>query len=133
MCHPLLRPSILCGCLLAALDTSTAVAQEPAGSVAVRDPLTGELRAPTAAELRALRPTPAPGTAQTGPQTAQPVVRADGTRAVRLGEAGMVYSVATRSADGKLHEHCVSGEAASQAVKSEQSAPAPKEHGHEHR
>ena len=32
-----------------------------------------------------------------------------GRRSVQLGERGMVYSVVTRGADGKLEEQCVHG------------------------
>jgi hypothetical protein len=57
-------------------------------------------------------------------------VRPDGTRALKLGDRGMVYSVATRAPDGTLKEHCVGGAAAAaQAVRT----PAlPREDGHEH-
>lgn len=140
MCHGLLNKPLpkkpvllpfLSALGAAACLCSAAAAQEPAGSVVVRDPATGELRAPTAAELRALRATPAPGTAQAGPQTLQQVVRPDGTRAVWLGDAGMVYSVATRGEDGKIKQHCVTG---AQAAEQAASTPTqPKEHGHEHR
>lgn len=129
---PSLLPSLLPLVLGAAAGCcSTASAQDGAGSVVVRDPVTGELRAPSAAELRALRATPAPGTAQTGAQPPQPVVRADGTRALRLGDGGMVYSVATRGADGQLKEHCVSGSQA--AAPAPATVTQPKEHGHEQR
>lgn len=142
MCHALpdkplkrLRSKPVLLPLVSALATAclcgAAAAQQPAGSVVVRDAATGELRAPTAAELRALRATPAPGTAQGGPQTLQQVVRPDGTRVLQLGDAGMVYSVATRGADGKLREHCVTGaQAAEQAVNTPAQS---KEHDHEQR
>ena len=76
--------------------------------VVVRDPQTGELRAPTTTELRALRAVQRPvQTEQAVP--AGSVVRPDGTRSLKLGERGMTYATVTRGADGKLVEHCVAG------------------------
>ena len=91
-------------------------AQEPQqGMVVVRDARTGQLRAPTPAEARALAPK------STGAMTAQGkpsmVTHASGARQVHLGERGLVYSVVTRDADGKLADQCVQGaDAADQAV-----------------
>jgi hypothetical protein len=97
--------------------TAPAPAGHPAqhgqsGMTVVRDPATGQLRAPTAAELRALQQ--ASGQARrTGPDQARPpTVRPDGVKAATLGERGMVYSVITRAPDGSLHQHCVEGEGA---------------------
>ena len=109
---------VFCLALAAAsLCAPGASARQAGGSVVVRDAVTGEMRAPTAAELRALRPPPAPGTAATPVQTPKTVTRPDGTRSVTLGEGGMVYSVVTRDADGKVKERCVHGhDAARDAV-----------------
>jgi len=89
-----------------------AQAQDRSGMVVVRDPKTGEMRAPTADELRALRAGQGQAQAQTAPQTLQPTVRPDGTRSLKLGERGIVYTVVQRGADGKLVEHCVNNPAA---------------------
>jgi hypothetical protein len=92
------------------------------GMVVVRDHQTGQLRAPTAAELKALRPQPGLG------MRAQPgvVLHPDGSRHVRIGEQGMVYSVVTRDPDGKVVNQCVQGEAAAEA------ALKPAQHDKEH-
>ena len=82
----------------------------------VRDPQTGKLRAPTAAELRAMRST-VQQPSMVAPEPLKSTVRADGSRAIDLGERGMVYSVMTRNADGSLGARCVKGgEAAAHAV-----------------
>lgn len=83
------------------------------GMVVVRDAQSGQLRAPTPAELRALAPSPAPARMGAASQPAL-VTHPGGSRHVRLGERGLVYSVATRGADGKLSEQCVHGEAAAE-------------------
>ena len=98
-----LRSSLL-ACALAALALP-AIAQE-SGMTVSRDPATGALRAPTASELRALQsrmPQPAAG------RPAPAVVRPDGSRIAEVGERGMVYSTATRSADGRLSHKCIEG------------------------
>ena len=81
----------------------------------VRDAETGELRAPTPAEASALQGTSRAraAAAQARPQS---VLRPDGTRALDLGERGLVYSVATRGADGKLSRKCVKGDHAGNAM-----------------
>lgn len=110
-----------------------AAAADPAqeGMTVVRDPQTGKLRAPTSAELRALRAAAVKLHANIEPvQPAQPTkstVRPDGTRAIHLGERGMVYSVMRRNADGTLAGRCVKGEqAAANAIGHQQ------ESDHEH-
>ena len=126
------RAPILALCVALALPCMQAHAQDP-GMVVVRDPVTGDMRAPTPAELRALRALPPQGAAQQPPQQTQSVLRPDGSRSVKLGENSMVYSVARRDAGGKLKEECVHGiEAAERAV--DGAAPQPgKENHHEHR
>lgn len=106
-----------------ALAAPLASAQE--GMTVVRDPQTGKLRAPTAAELRALRARVERPTTMLAPQS---TMRPDGTRAIDLGERAMVYSVMTRNADGSLAAHCVKGEEG--AAKAIENKP---ETDHEHR
>jgi len=112
-------------------ETSTK-AEPQDGMVVVRDAQTGQLRTPTAAEMRALQPR-APSTA-VAPSQPKMVTGPGGRRSVQLGERHLVYSVVTRGADGKLSDQCVHGvHAAENAI--DQSAPAakPEEHRHESR
>ena len=103
-------------CALAAPVAALAADPVPEGMTVVREPQTGKLRAPTAAELRAMRATvQQPGMA--APEPLKSTVRADGSRAIDLGERGMVYSVMTRNADGGLAARCIKGgEAAARAL-----------------
>ena len=100
------------------------------GMVVVRDRESGQLRAPTPAELRALRlqqkaMAPAPAVAPS-------VQRPDGTRHLHLGERGMVYSVLTRDAAGRKIIGCTGGEqAAHAALEQPAQGAATREHGHE--
>lgn len=101
------------------------------GMIVVRDPQTGQLRAPTAAESRALAPPPS---ASMRASQAQPTVvtHPGGSRQVRLGERGLVYSVVTRGPDGKLAEQCVHGAAAAEkAVQAPVSTQRNEEHRHD--
>jgi len=92
-----------------------ASAQDQQGMVVVRDAQTGQLRAPTAAESRALAPRAS--TSLAAPAQPNMVTHPGGARQVRLGERGLVYSVVKRDGDGKLSDQCVHGsEAADQAV-----------------
>jgi hypothetical protein len=99
------------------------------GMIVVRDAQTGQLRAPTAAESRALTPAPSASAAMTAPARPTMVTHPGGSKQVKLGERSLVYSVVTRDADGKLHDQCVQGAAAADKALH---APAPK-HNEEHR
>ena len=118
-----------CAALWAALPPK-AGAQEQQGLVVVRDAETGQLRAPTAAESRALNP---PSAALAAPPQPAMVTHPGGSRQVRLGDRGMVYSVVTRSAEGKLVEQCVEGGAAAAKAVSAATPAAPhtEEHAHD--
>ena len=108
-------------CTLAALTALTATLLTPpahaagqSGMVVVRDPQTGELRAPTPAESNALlrqsaqqRKAPAQHVETVGP---------GGSRKVQLGKSALVYSVVTKHDDGTLTEQCVSGPHAAHAA-----------------
>jgi hypothetical protein len=124
-----------CAALWAAMP-STAVAQEQQGMVVVRDAQTGQLRAPTPAEMRALVPATR-SSSMSAPAQPALVTHPDGRRQVRLGERGMVYSVVTRGADGKLSGQCVQGKAAAEkalgasADASTSAAPHKEDHAHE--
>lgn len=113
-----------CAALWAALPPKAGAQMQPQpeqqpsqqqGMVVVRDAQTGQMRAPTAAEARALAP---PSAARlSAPAQPTMVTHPGGSRQVRLGERGLVYSVVKRGADGKLAEQCVHGtEAAEKAV-----------------
>jgi hypothetical protein len=87
------------------------------GLVVVRDPQSGQVRAPTAAELKALGPAPVTTLRAQVPLSSLVVTKPGGARALRLGERGQVFSVVSRTPDGQLAEQCVQGEeAASQAL-----------------
>ncbi|XYJ09103.1 post-PEP-CTERM-1 domain-containing protein [Telluria sp. B2] len=89
--------------------------EQQQGMVVVRDAQTGQLRAPTPAEARALAPKPTSSLTTTSKPSM--ITHPSGARQVRLGERGLVYSVVTRDSDGKLAEQCVHGAAAAdQAV-----------------
>lgn len=109
-------------------DAQPAPAQQ--GMVVVRDADTGELRAPTADEARALHPRTNTSAADAAAPAPKMVTGPGGRRSVQLGERGMVYSVVTRGADGKLEEQCVHGaHAADHALKGahQHGAPQPEE------
>ena len=102
--------------MCAAMPHPTSAQEQQQGMVVVRDAQTGQLRAPTPAEIRALAPK-APS-AMTAPSQPSMVTHPSGARQVRLGERGLVYSVVTRDGDGRLAEQCVHGAAAAdQAVR----------------
>lgn len=122
-----------CAALWAALPPKAKAQEHQQGMVVVRDAETGQLRAPTPAEARALAPATAPS-ALSAPSQPTMITHPSGARQVRLGEQGMVYSVVTRSPDGKLSEQCVHGAAAAEkAVRAPANASAAdhKEYTHE--
>jgi hypothetical protein len=123
---------------------STARAEDPArdksadqaGMVVARDPVTGQNRMATPAEVRALRNQAGPRTmAAPNATSSAPVRRDNGTLHKHLGESNMVYSVVRRNADGKLETECVDGAPAAEAALQRPAAsPAAKqpEQAHEH-
>lgn len=121
----MLNQKFLAASALAALCAATALAPphahaaDQAGLVVVRDSQTGELRAPTADEARALS---GHATLQKkAPGQHVETVGAGGSRKVQLGRSALVYSVVARNADGTLSEQCVKGEtAAHQAMQSKE-------------
>ena len=117
------RAMVACGAIAI---SSAAFAGEPprqSGMVVVRDPQTGQLRAPTAAEFRALHALSS--ALQAGQPAPRTVIRPDGTVQRSVGVEGMSYSVVSRGKDGKLSIECINGEPATQQ------APKPRESGHE--
>jgi len=109
-----------------ALTTACAAVSAQEGMAVVRDAVTGKLRAPTAAELRAMQ-SKAPKPLQMAAPQPRSSVRADGTRQLELGERGMVYSVMTRSLDGTLASRCLTSAGAAQEALEQN-----KEKQHEH-
>jgi hypothetical protein len=89
-----------------------APAGESAGKTAprmivVKDPETGQLRAPTAAEIEALKTAaPAPKLAVSGQATTVEKLLSGRVRAT-LGPEYMRYSVVRKNPDGSLSEECV--------------------------
>jgi len=132
MSHQHYLLALPCAALCAALSFPAA-AQEQSGMVVVRDPQTGELRAPTAAESRALAPQgPSAGiSAKAAAPAPALVTHPGGARQVRLGERSLVYSVVKRGPDGKLAEHCVQGEAAADKAVRAPATAQQKEHSHD--
>jgi hypothetical protein len=116
-----------------AASVPAAAAEQAETMVVVRDAHTGRLRNATPAEVKALRAQEVPrGITRPAPPGAV-TVRENGTKTKHLGERGLVYSVVTRDAGGKLLVREVNGEdAANAALK----APAPatrQEHNHAER
>ena len=108
----------------------------------VRDPVTGQLRAPTPEEFQAIEAqelkAKAAARATTAPVAPTEVRRADGSAKLMLDESQMSYAVVTRNADGSLTEHCVTGADAAQKVLSGKKVSLvkngknAKEHAHDH-
>ncbi|MES2757088.1 MAG: hypothetical protein V4693_06910 [Pseudomonadota bacterium] len=128
------KTAIALAALLAAALGAPAAAGQQEGVVVVRDPLTGKLRNATPAEARRLH---AQSTARgmVKPEGAAPdvTIRKNGTIQKHLGERGLVYSVVTRDAAGKLDTQCVHGEEAANAALKRQAPATGKEHDHETR
>ncbi len=98
----------------------------------VRDPQTGELRGPTAAEAAAFQKAEAqlragrsgkPAQRTTSPQE---ITHPDGTVEMPLDEDTMMYSVATLDADGSVRTHCLPAQQARNLVKASKKMPAAK-------
>lgn len=128
----------------AVVMSQAAVAGETsAGMRIVKDPVSGQLRAPTADEAAALERAGraqrrAPRGLITGRMNPAAIRHADGTVEQELDESSLAYTVMTRNADGTTSMVCVTGaEAADAAMNGKQSASkaakASKEHTHDHK
>lgn len=117
-----------------ATQAAQAQASPAPGLTVARDPVTGKLRAPTAAERQALlRQAQAGVTARPAPAA---VTGKHGERSVHLGERNLVYSVVRRGADGRLDHHCVDGSQAAGQILDRPAAThgnAPGDDHHAHR
>lgn len=105
----------------------------------VRDPATGELRAPNAAEVAAFEKAEAQLRARSGkPVVAQQPTEIrypDGTVETKLGEDTVMYSVVSSAADGTLTFDCLPAKEAQKFVKSNKKSAAGKaaaKVGHDH-
>jgi hypothetical protein len=130
----LLISGVLAGLCLFVMGTAPVRAAGQQGMVVVRDPQTGQMRAPTPDELKALRArTPAPASLQ-GALPARPAVttRTDGSHGVRLGDKSLVYEIVSRDAEGNLTSQCVQGDDAARAATTKD-AHNDKEHNHDAR
>jgi hypothetical protein len=116
------------------MHTSAARAAGQDGLVAVRDPQTGQMRAPTAAEMKALAPAPAANVSSPVPLSSLVVTKPNGSRTLRLAGRNQVYAVVSRAPDGQLVEQCVQGESAVGAALAQPATPRNnQEHRHEDR
>jgi hypothetical protein len=138
---------------LAAVLSVLVLAAAPAAQAAdgvglriVRDPVSGQLRAPTPeeaqamdaqeAKARAAKAAAAAGTAKEAPAPME-FRQANGSVRYRVGDAFLSYSVVTRKADGSLDMQCVAGkDAAEKAVLDPKAAalstPATLDQEHDH-
>lgn len=84
----------------------------------VRDPVSGELRAPTAAEVKAMEKADAALRAMRKEAVRTSVERryADGTVELVMGDDSMMYSVVSLAEDGSLVKACATSEEAAQIV-----------------
>lgn len=114
---------------LLAVASAPALAQTESARVA-RDPVTGQLRALTKEEARALQAKAQQSAAAaakkngvlSGAPVAGPVRRADGSVELELDESTLSHTVMKRAADGTLSTHCVTGPTAVQALLGAKSA-----------
>jgi hypothetical protein len=98
----------------------------------VRDPQTGELRGPTAAEAAAFQKAEAQlraarsGKAAQRASAPQEITYPDGTVEMPLDEDSMMSSVATLAPDGSVRMHCLPSQQARALVKGSKKAPVAK-------
>jgi len=106
-----------------------------AGMRVVRDPVTGQLRAPTAEEFKAMQDQEdkEKGSARSAaPARTMPVRNAHGGLSHHVGERFMTFSVMKRDADGNMTMVCVPGAEAAEKAVNQTSPVAKEEGGHAH-
>ncbi len=126
--------------VLAALMAPAAQAQSQAAMRVAVDPLTGELRAPTAEENQVLD---AQAAASAGRSLSSLSLPGGGVNAIRImttsgatgydvGDAFLSLAVVTRNADGSLTMQCVTGTEAAEKIVNGTAVANEKEHAHAH-
>lgn len=133
--------TVLLGQAAAAALLALALMTSAQAQRVVRDSATGQLRAPTAEETKALeaatraRKHAPPVGLLSGKVNPAPVLHRDGTVEQELDESTLMYAVARRNPDGTLSTYCVPGqEEADRVLKGKVAsrvAKAAKEHQHE--
>lgn len=102
---------------LAADDTTTDAAPSATlGQVAVRDAATGQLRAPTASEMKALQAAAPTGVHTMKAGATKQKHHKSGATGARLNDSFMSYSVMVKQPDGKLAEYCFSSQEDAEAA-----------------
>ena len=93
---------------MAADDASTdaAAVSSAVGQIAVRDAATGQLRMPTASEVKALHAAGATGAKAAKAPSTMLKHHKSGATGARLNDSFMSYSVVVKQPDGKLTEYC---------------------------
>lgn len=122
---------------LALSGSAFAAGQE--GQTVFKDPVTGRMREPTAADVQELNAArsaeraaaAAERKASKAPATGVPVRQSNGAIQITPDEGSMTYSVMTRNAAGELVLQCVTGAASAQAALSAPATTNSKEHQHE--
>jgi hypothetical protein len=133
---PVARLGVAAALAVAALAVAPAAYAQQSGLRAFKDPVTGQLRAPTAAELKAAAAAKTPAEPRglvTGKLNPQAVRHANGAISQELTQADLMYSVATRKADGSVDLYCVPGaDAAAKVMKGEKTTAKVEQIGKEH-
>lgn len=119
------HPLAIAGAALAIVVVSSSAfagSDNGAGMRVVRDPVTGQLRAPTAEESAALE-VPVPQSAsRRAPASIAPRSHPSGARGARMTDESMSHTVLMRQPDGSLQERCFgSREEAEAALKAQSS------------
>jgi hypothetical protein len=130
-------------CLSAAIAalalTGPAVAAGQEGQTVTKDPVSGKLRNPTAAEAKALAELRAADLAARkaerkaagAPATGVARLQQNGIVAAHVDEEAVMYSVMHRTADGKLEVDCVHGKTAAETALTNPVSTHAKEHQHD--
>lgn len=120
------KPAVLA--LAVALSVGVPMAAHAADALReVRDPVTGEIRSPNAAEVAAFQKAEAQLRLGSGKAAAKGPVDIrypDGTIETKLGQDSMMYSVVRANEDGSLNLQCLPAKEAKAFVKSSKSAAA---------
>ena len=118
MSHPQIH-TIAAACALALTLAAPLSAQAAEKMREVRDPVTGEFRAPNAAEAAAFEKAEAALRARSGKAQRQPtqIRHPDGSVEMKLDEDTMMYSVVAAGEDGALTMACLPAKEAREFVK----------------